>query len=281
MFTFQVATAASAGRGRFVYMAVTLAAVVAVTAVSVPRARGSHSTTAARPDLAMLPPSDFSIERRPKGGRWLRFDTVVVNKGPGPFDVFGYRLASDETGPLAVVQRLAETDSTWSPHGTPAKMTYAGDGHNHWHVMGLQQWTLTNENASVLRRGAKTGFCFWDNYRYGSAHDVYYHWNTTSACLSTTSDDYVPPPDANNRNYVPMGLSVGWGDKYESNLAFQYIDITGLGYGDYLLTLTADPAQEFIETDDNVLPADSNNTSWARINIGRKGVRILSQSPSP
>ena len=41
------------------------------------------------PDLGMLPPKDFSIQSRPRGVRWLRFEAVVVNVGPGLFDVYG------------------------------------------------------------------------------------------------------------------------------------------------------------------------------------------------
>jgi hypothetical protein len=69
---------------------------------------------------------------------------------------------------------------------------------------------------------------------------------------------------------VPMGLSVGWGDEYPSTIAFQYIEITGLPNGDYLVNLEADPANEFVEAN------DANNGGWAVIRIARKGVTVLS-----
>lgn len=67
-----------------------------------------------------------------------------------------------------------------------------------------------------------------------------------------------------------MGLSIGWGDEYPSSIAFQYIDISGLPNGDYLVTLEADLANEFVEAN------DANNTSWATIRISRKAVTVLS-----
>jgi hypothetical protein len=228
-------------------------------------AAAAHSETAILPDLAMLAPKDFSIQKRPKGGRWLRFDSVVVNLGPGPFDVYGYQHVDEPTGRLRTIQRIkgGTGDSDWSDHASSAVMTFAGDGHDHWHVLNLPDWTLTNANASVLRRGAKTGFCFWDNYRYGSSAPVWYHPSTTSACEQL--------PDGT----VPMGLSVGWGDEYPSSIAFQYIDISGLPNGEYTITLMADAEHAFVEAD------ETNNASWARIRIDRRGVTVIQTSPAP
>ena len=42
------------------------------------------------PDLAVLPPSDLQIVVRDSGRRVLRFTSVVVNVGRGPFQVTGY-----------------------------------------------------------------------------------------------------------------------------------------------------------------------------------------------
>ena len=214
------------------------------------------------PDIGMLAPKDFSIQSRPRGVRWLRFDTVVVNVGPGPFQVYGHDDPDDGTSKYAVVQEVWD-GTAWVEHPTPAVMSYSGDGHDHWHVEHLQRWTLINANAEVLRSGAKIGFCFWDNYRYGSTVDPHYHPDTTSAC------------EEREDGSVPMGLSVGWGDEYPSTIAFQYIDITGLPNGDYTITVEADPQNWFLEA------SDANNASWAKIRITRQGVRVLESGPGP
>ena len=44
-----------------------------------------------------------------------------------------------------------------------------------------------------------------------------------------------------------VGLSVGWGDIYPARFAGQRIDITDVPDGTYLLCLTADPSNEFVE----------------------------------
>lgn len=63
------------------------------------------------PDLGMLAPTNFSIQSRPKGGRWLRFDSVVVNVGPGRFDAVGS--AGTGTSERTVVQRIQLSGGSW------------------------------------------------------------------------------------------------------------------------------------------------------------------------
>jgi hypothetical protein len=212
------------------------------------------------PDLGMLPPKDFSVQQRPRGGKWLRFDSVIVNVGPGVFEAEGRGpIASNTIGD--VVQLVETAAGGRTEVATPATMFFAGDGHDHWHVSELQEFTIArvSDPGNVLNRGAKNGFCFWDNYRYGSTAPAHYHPSTTSACELTGAGT------------VPMGLSVGWGDEYPSGIAFQYIDISGLPNGDYVVTVTADHHGEFVEAN------DGNNSAWATIRITRKSITVLDQ----
>lgn len=255
-------------RRPFLLMTIVVAALVSVLGSSAAPAQAGHSTSALLPDLAMLPPSDFRIEQGGKRARLLRFSTVIVNLGPGPFQVYGSDPAGISTErDASAVQQILESDGTFSDHATDAKIFWSGDGHDHFHVRDLQEMTLQNLKAEVLARGAKRGFCFWDNYRYGSALPVYYHPSTTDACEVA--------PDGT----VPMGLSVGWGDRYPYNIAYQYIDITGLPNGTYVVEVSADPplisGGLFLEA------TESNNTAWAQIRIQRKSVTVLSTSPLP
>ena len=245
--------------------ALPLALVLTVSALAAPSASVALDGTERLPDIGMLPPRDFSIQSRPRGVRWLRFDAIVVNVGPGVFEVEGRgSVVGDRLG--TVVQLVETTDGGRVEFATPAEMFHAGDGHDHWHVEDLQVWTIAsvNDRATPLSAGAKRGFCFWDNYRYGSTAPIHYHPSTTSACEMR----------ADGR--VPMGLSVGWGDEYPSSIAFQYIDISGLPTGDYVVTLEADlpttgyPGGAFVELN------ESNNGSWAVIRITRKAVTVLS-----
>ncbi len=239
-------------------VALIMAVAFAAVPLPAPRTAVALEASAVLPDIGMLAPKDFSIQSRSRGARWLRFDTVVVNVGPGLLDIYGHGPAAAD-GTLSVVQRIQDGAGGWTEVGTPARIFFAGDGHNHWHVRAFQDWTIArlDDPANVLKRGAKTGFCFWDNYDYTATTPIVYHPSLTSACM------------ARAEGTVPMGLSVGWGDEYPSSIAFQYIDITGLPNGDYLVTLEADLANEFVELDEN------NNSSWATIRITRKSVTVI------
>jgi hypothetical protein len=206
----------------------------------------------------MAPLTNFSVERRPKGVRLLRFNTVVVNVGAGPFQVFGHSRQSN--GELLVDQQIRD-GANWTTDPTPYRMYFAGDGHLHWHVRDLETYELRNAtapNAVPLRTGAKHGFCFYDNTRYrlsltGAPQNPVY-----TRCGFTAAD-----------TTAIFGLSVGWGDTYTASLPDQYIDISGLPYGEYLLTATADAQNWFMESN------NANNSTTVRIRIDRKGVTIL------
>src|SRR5688500_16556210 len=100
-------------------------------------AAASHGADALLPDIGMAPLRDFSVQRRPKGGRWLRFSATIVNVGVGPFQALGYN--GDGVGDLEVDQQF-RTSGPSASHPTSAKMYFSGDGHNHWHVRDLEQY---------------------------------------------------------------------------------------------------------------------------------------------
>ena len=73
---------------------------------------------------------------------------------------------------------------------------------------------------------------------------------------------------------VIMGLSVGWGDKYDPTLPDRYIDITGLTSGRYRLIGTADAGDWFVESE------NANNVAWVDIQLKGNRARIVAFGPS-
>ena len=223
----------------------------------------NHPTGSFLPDLGMAPLTDFSIQKRPKGARYLRFTAIIVNVGAGPFQAYGYD--KNAVGHLKVDQEIW-TGSTWSRHETPAYMYWSGDGHSHWHVRDLEQYVLEGQNTGKLY-GEKHGFCFWDNYRYNATLPGYPSsavYTGSTSCGSSSAN-----------TTVLMGLSIGWGDKYPSTIVDQYIDITGLPAGEYTVKATADWANWFAESN------DLNNSTTARIRISKNGVTVLDPGTGP
>jgi hypothetical protein len=213
--------------------------------------------------------SSFYIERASNGERRLRFTTVIVNAGPGRFELRGSR-PDTTTARMSIRQRISNTSGTYRTIDIPRSSTYmfyAGDGHNHWHVYKLQRFHIypldANGNEGDLKGiGAKTGFCFFDNTKYnltlpGAPQTPYYTNCGTSQSLN-----------------VKMGLSVGWGDKYGATLAYQWIKINGLRDGNYRVRVIADPYNWFSETN------NSNNATWTNIRLsgGGTSVTVLSSA---
>jgi hypothetical protein len=171
----------------------------------------------------------------------------------------------DTASPMVVTQRIYD-DSTVGYHDvsvTGAEMFYSGDGHNHWHVRDLETGELLRlDNSSKVGALAKHGFCFYDNYRYD-----------LSLPGAPLSPAYTNCGGVNSLHIVP-GLSVGWGDSYPWNVAYQYIDITGVGNGRYRLQVSASTALGFQESD------YANNVSWVDITLRANSAKIVAYGPA-
>jgi hypothetical protein len=244
-------------------LATVLGTLALVQAVAVQAA----TPTVVLPDLTMVAPSDLRIEFT--GGRkLLRFTTIAVNLGPGPFQVVGFDSNGAQAGDiLNVRQQIKRSDGTWIDRATTAKMQWSGDGHNHWHILGYQSFRLQVDGVFTLKLAAKTGFCAFDSYVYTSTKPAFYTWEKT--CKTRTDGT------------VFMGTAVKWADIYKWNIAFQWFDITGLPLGDYTLRVIADPAGMSAPDGFFKEANESNNGAWTRIRIGKSTVTVLSKSAKP
>jgi hypothetical protein len=239
--------------------ALTLALLLLVIMLQTP-SRPAYAASDLLPDLGMDHPKDLKIEKTSNGRKLLRFSSIIVNVGAGPFEVHGQRAAGAST--MTTQQRIFDDVDGHRDVSTAAIMKFGGDGHSHWHVQDLEDFELVRlDNGKLVGTGVKHGFCFYDNYRYGSINPAYYT-TSSGACGKSSSD-----------TQVEMGLSVGWGDIYRYTLPDQYIDITGLTSGRYRLWATADDDNWFVESD------NSNNFSWIDIQLKSSSVRIVAYGP--
>jgi hypothetical protein len=235
-------------------------AVAAVLALGRPPAAGAAADRL--PDLGMARLRDFSIDTTTRPGRrLLRFTTIIVNIGAGPFETIGRR-SSTATTQMTVTQRIHNSAGSYREISTPAVMFWSGDGHDHWHVRDVEAYRLIRvDNGRRVGTGAKHGFCYFDNTAYrlwlaGAPSTPVYGGCGAAGDLQVTT-----------------GLSVGWGDIYPAGIAFQWIDITGLKAGRYRLRATADPANWFAETN------NANNSTWVNIKLTGSGVRVVAYGP--
>jgi hypothetical protein len=215
------------------------------------------------PDLGMAPLTDLGIDTTTLSGRrLLRFTTVIVNVGQGPFETIGSR-PDTGTSQMTVRQRIYDDAGGARDSSTPTVMFFAGDGHDHWHVRDAEGYELRRlDNGRRVGTGAKHGFCYYDNTPYRLGLPGAPLWSIYGHCGG--AGDLT----------VTTGLSVGWGDTYPASIALQWIDITGLKSGRYRLTATADPAGWFLET------SEANNATWLDIKLTGAGVSVLARGPA-
>lgn len=203
------------------------------------------------PDLAMAPLEGFQIETV-GGRRLLRFTAMMVNVGAGHFEVRGSRPTVAD--PMRMRQVFYDTTARSATpvrqQVTDAVASYAGDGHNHWHVNEMMRYDMWG--ASGTFRGAKVGFCFLDSDPWSTSLPGHNGSFYRGSMCSTN------PTILSNR----MGISVGWGDEYEYYLAWQWVDITNVPGGVYTVRATVDPYGWFTESN------ESNQCAWARVRFG-------------
>ena len=211
------------------------------------------------PDLAMTRPSDLRMETTAGGSRRLRLSTTIVNIGAGPFETrASRRTTSDPT--MGVSQRIYNTAGGTRVHETTEVAKYAGDGHDHWHVQNVAHYELyaATGTGPVLASDSKVGFCFFDTNPYrlslpGAPSGRRY---LQSGCGTKSAV------------FIKNGISVGWSDRYPWNFAWQLIDVTGKPAGEYLLKVSADPVNNFEESN------KKNNCNWTRIRIPKSGSTV-------
>jgi len=196
------------------------------------------------------------------GHRLLRYTATIVNVGAGHAEVEGTR-PDTSTPTMSVTQRIYDDAGGFTDVPSSTYMFWAGDGHNHWHLFDMEAGVLTPfSNGHQVGTSAKEGFHFAD----GSAFDLSLP-NAPQAKQYLACGGKSCNIDALS---VKEGISVGWGDIYASGIMFQWIDITGVANGKYVLTVTADPHGYFEESD------TTNNSASATIRITSTSVSVLS-----
>ena len=145
---------------------------------------------------------------------------------------------------VSAIQRIFRSDGSYAdrfavrsePHPT----------HAHFHVQDFylaRLWKAGPKgerlgNAPVAR-GDKNGFCPEDSEPVGDRPD---DGSRHYSCF--TSDE----PD--QRGFQVVGISAGWQDVYGASLPDQFVEISGVPDGQYVLEIELDPHDVFVESDD-------------------------------
>ena len=93
----------------------------------------------------------------------------------------------------------------------------------HYHIIGFADYELLRQDGSTAAAGHKQAFCLEDIYKYANDNK-----SSGYACAS-------------------QGITSGWADSYYKQLSGQWIDITDVPAGDYIVHLEINAAHTFPE----------------------------------
>lgn len=85
--------------------------------------------------------------------------------------------------------------------------------HGHYHIRDFSVYELLTLDGRTVVAGHKQGFCFEDSLKYDGGK-------------------------SNGYNCAYQGITSGWGDWYYKQLTGQWIDITGVPEGDYIVRVS-------------------------------------------
>jgi hypothetical protein len=184
------------------------------------------------PDLAQGGPTGVDVVLDSSTGTEqvrLVFDSTIGNTGEGPLILKAKRKPGATTMEAhQVIRRSDGSMRTVRKAAGVLKYVQAAD-HQHWHLMGIDRYELWTGNASRrLRRDRKQGFCLGDRYELTPGRRMKHQPRKPAY------PGYCGREQPTLTKMVE-GITVGWGDNYPANIEGQYIDISGVAPGRYLL----------------------------------------------
>jgi hypothetical protein len=108
------------------------------------------------------------------------------------------------------------------PKNPYAKFFVFAPCHGHYHITDFSVYQLLDSAGREVVAGHKQGFCFEDSFKYDGGK-------------------------SNGYNCGFQGITSGWGDWYYKQLTGQWIDITGVPEGDYIVRVTINVGRIFDE----------------------------------
>jgi hypothetical protein len=202
--------------------------------------RQGSSPSELLPDLDQAPPTAISVVER-DGRERLVFLSAVENVGAGPLVVSGLRDASQRE--MSATQLVRRSDGSTATLPLRARLRFVvSETHRHWHLLGFETYELRTVDGQTLGRDQKTGFCLGDRYDASMStrlpgEPARAFW--TQECGRGQTE----------RRRILEGISPGFGDDYVPLLEGQYIDVTGLAPGRYVLVHRVNSDRDIRESD--------------------------------
>ena len=192
----------------------------------------------------------FPIETAEDGAQTcLRFDQLLANRGEGPLELKLALPNDPEDLSNNTVQEVTRTDGT--TYDRLAGSWEFHEAHGHFHYREFAQARLWKADAhgkkvgsAPVRVGNKVSFCIIDVKidAWAQDGDVPRRYGVPRCLFPTEFDEEF--------SYIVSGISRGWADIYNWFLPDQYLEVSGLPDGDYIVESIADPANGILESDE-------------------------------
>src|SRR5262245_20212263 len=188
------------------------------------------------PDLDQALPTKLEIVEEGDTYR-LVFASAVDNVGSGPLLIDGARPDRNAVG-MAISQLVRRTDGSTREREVPGELRFASTAtHAHWHLLGFEVYELRAvAGGAEAVPSEKTGFCLGDRYE------------TEPGAGAEGKPPRAVWTDECGRDQpglltLRQGISPGYGDDYDPALEGQFVDVTSVPAGRYLLVHRANPEQ--------------------------------------
>lgn len=217
------------------------------------------------PDLTQLTPRDLVVKKRTIDGErrfHLGFSSTAANVGAGSLTLHGHRRTRDRKS-MRVDQLVDRRKGPPRLIRDVGRMSYeVHPDHEHWHFVGFEKYEIRSaDGTQLLGKDRKTGFCLGDRILAPRARKVP---NFSPVPLQGDTCGLGRPGLLG----LFAGISPGWADRYAAHLEGQFIDVTGLESGTYVVLHWANVLRRIAESD------YANNVSSTRFTMQWRSGRL-------
>ncbi len=204
----------------------------------------------------------------------LAFASGGENSGSGPLIVLGSRPNLGQSTLVADQVVMLANGQTETVHDVGHFEYVVDPTHQHFHLLPFMRYELRKAgNFTIAVTDKKTGFCLGDRYNADPGSTL--PGEPTNRVYNTNCGPGTP-----DLLSLEEGISVGWGDNYEPWRDGQYVELTGLPAGKYVLVHRVNPGRRLLES------RYTNNASsvllritWPNGKSGLPRVRVLKRCP--
>jgi hypothetical protein len=202
----------------------------------------------------------------------LRFTTSVDNAGDGPLVIYGHR-SSRRQRHMRVRQAFADAAGSLPSRYASAQRALPDPKrnylyyeptptHQHWHLMNFERFEMRRFSGPTVVRDRKNGVCLGDRYDTANAASLERRPGSPKTTLGRLHRELSHNTGVRASSYncqmgrtassgirdLREGISVGSGDDYTFSVDYQWLDITRVASGTYVLVARANPTRGLRET---------------------------------